>query len=250
MPVMTALDPLDASARVVADRFPEAIAAFLAGSVLTSRRTALSDLDIVVVLPGPPAPFRDTVRAHGWVVELFVHTPTSIAHYWEADRAQWRCTLARMCTEGRLLVDVGGAGGRLQHEARALLEAGPPPVPATELERRRYMLTDSLDDLRGSRDPVEDVFIAAGLIVGAGELAVLAQGGWLASGKWVPRTLAGMPGDLGHVLAGAARALARDGDKQPLDDAVTGALRLAGGPLTEGYTVAGVDPDHPDPLAP
>jgi hypothetical protein len=59
-----------------------------------------------------------------------------------------------------------------------------------------------------------------------------------------------MPGDLGHVLAGAARALARDGDKQPLDDAVIGMLRLGGGPLTEGYIVAGVDPDHPDPLAP
>lgn len=156
---MTALDPLDVSARVVAEQLPEAVAAFLAGSVLTSRRTALSDLDIVVVLPGPPAPFRDTVRAYGWVVELFVHTPTSIAHYWQTDRAQWRCTLARMCAEGRLLVDVGGAGGRLQHEARALLEAGPPPVPAAELDRRRYMLTDSLDDLRGSRDPVEDVFI-------------------------------------------------------------------------------------------
>jgi hypothetical protein len=190
------------------------------------------------------------VRAHGWVVELFVHTPTSIAHYWETDRAQWRCTLARMCAEGRLLVDVGGAGGRLQHEARALLEAGLPPVPAAELDRRRYMLTDSLDDLRGSRDPVEDVFIGAGLVADAGELAVLAQGGWLASGKWVPRTLAALPGDLGQVLAGAARALARDGDKQPLDDAVTGVLGLAGGPLTEGYTVAGVDPDRPGRLAP
>ena len=247
---MTALDPLDASVRVVADRFPEAIAVFLAGSVLSTRRTTMSDLDIVVVLPGLPAPFRDTVLAHGWVVELFVHTPTSIAHYWETDRAQWRCTLARMCAEGRLLVDVGGDGRRLQHRGPGLLEAGPPPVPAAELDRRRYMLTDLLDDLRGSNDPVENAFIAAGLIMAAGELAVLTQGGWLPSGKWVPRTLAALPGDLGQVLASAVRTLARDGDKQPLDDAVTGVLRLAGGPLTEGYTVAGVDPDRPRRLAP
>ena len=34
--------------------------------------------DIVVVLPGPPAPYRETRTAGGWVIELFVHTPTSL----------------------------------------------------------------------------------------------------------------------------------------------------------------------------
>jgi hypothetical protein len=37
----------------------------------------------------------------------------------------------------------------------------------------------------------------------------------------------------------------------PLDPLeASGVLRLAGGPLTKGYTVAGVDPDRPGRLAP
>jgi hypothetical protein len=46
-------------------------------------------------------------------------------------------------------------------------------LPDAGLDRRRYMLTDSLDDLRGSRNPV----IGAGLIAYARELAVLTMGG-------------------------------------------------------------------------
>ena len=56
-------DPLKVAARLVAERFPDAAAAFLGGSVLTTRRTATSDLDIVVLLEGRPAPFRETLRA-------------------------------------------------------------------------------------------------------------------------------------------------------------------------------------------
>jgi predicted nucleotidyltransferase len=52
------MDAVDAARAVVEEHHPDARAAFLGGSVVTGRRTATSDLDIVVLLHGHPAPYR------------------------------------------------------------------------------------------------------------------------------------------------------------------------------------------------
>jgi hypothetical protein len=67
-------DPREVAAGVVAERFPDAVAAFLGGTVLGSLRTPLSDLDIVVLLPEGTAEGRETTEAGGWTVELFAMT--------------------------------------------------------------------------------------------------------------------------------------------------------------------------------
>lgn len=110
-------DPLEAATRLVAERFPDAAAAYLGGSVLTARRTATFDLDIVVLLDGPAAPFRETLRYEGWVVELFVQTRSSMRHYWDKDAAARRTPLLRMCAEGRVLVSRDGEVELLAAEA-------------------------------------------------------------------------------------------------------------------------------------
>lgn len=45
--------------RCVVAWFPEARAAWLGGSVVRGGATSTSDLDITVLLAGPPAPFRE-----------------------------------------------------------------------------------------------------------------------------------------------------------------------------------------------
>jgi hypothetical protein len=67
-------DPVAVARELVAERFPVLRAAFIAGSVLTRHRTPTSDLDIVVLLAGPPAPYRVNLRHRDWLVELFVQT--------------------------------------------------------------------------------------------------------------------------------------------------------------------------------
>jgi predicted nucleotidyltransferase len=239
---MNRLEPVDVAQHVVATRFPNATAAFLAGSVLTSRRTETSDLDIVVVLPGPPAPFRETLRVHDWVVELFVQTPTSMEYYWNSEAEGWRSILLRMCADGHVLVNEGGAATDIQAEARKRLDVGPPPVPSEKLLWLRYSITDLLDDLRGATDSAELVFIASALLNATGELLLLSNNRWLGAGKSLARYLADLDPDLLDRLVGAQRALLANGNKDPLDRAVTEVLNRAGGPLTEGYRVAGVDP--------
>lgn len=193
-------DPVDVAATLVRERFPEAHAAFLGGSVLTSRRTPTSDLDIVVVLAGPPAPFRETLRCGGWVVELFVHTPSSLQHYWRKDAAERRTPLLRICAEGHVLVSHGGAADSYAAQALKRLGEGPEPPAAETLDLKRYLLTDLLDDLRGCTEKVELGYLASALVLAASDFVLLAENRWAGGGKWLPRRLAEVDHDLPRRL--------------------------------------------------
>src|SRR6476469_9003459 len=149
------MHPHQAAADFVATHFPDARAAFLGGSVITPRRTETSDLDVVVVLDGPPAPYRETFRHQGWVVETFVHDDASLAHYYAHDRERRVCSLLRMVGDSDVVVDRDGSAATLQAEARTRLSAGPRPLGDAERDALRYQLSDLLDDLRGCRTAAE-----------------------------------------------------------------------------------------------
>ncbi|SEM42854.1 nucleotidyltransferase domain-containing protein [Streptacidiphilus jiangxiensis] len=230
-------DPVSAAGALVAERFSALRAAFVAGSVLTGHRTPTSDLDIVVLLAGPPAPYRENLRHQGWPAELFVQTEADWHRFADQEAAEGRSPLLHMCAEGQLLADHDGLGATLQTLSRQRLAAGPPPTPVLELDRRRYEITDGLDDLRGSADHAERVYLAAQLLHKASELALRADGRWLGGGKWLSRRLAAAdPGLHDRLVAGLA-GIAADapGSTAAMAAAVDDALARAGGRLWEGY---------------
>ncbi|WP_280273190.1 nucleotidyltransferase domain-containing protein [Nocardia wallacei] len=53
-------DDFELAEQLVRERFPEARAAWLGGSMADGTATATSDLDITVLLAGPPAPYRES----------------------------------------------------------------------------------------------------------------------------------------------------------------------------------------------
>ncbi|MFF4648494.1 nucleotidyltransferase domain-containing protein [Streptomyces sp. NPDC001380] len=228
------MEPLETAQEIVRTRFPQARAAFLAGSVLTARRTPASDLDVVVLLAGPPAPFRESLVHRGWPVELFVQTEQDWRAFAERETAARRSPLPAMCAEGVLLVDADGLGAALQAEARERFAAGPPPVPADVLDDHRYVLTDLLDDLRGCADTREQAYLAAALLLRASEFALLARGHWLGSGTWLSRRPAEADLSL-HDRPAQAAAEAAAGRSGRLADVVEEVLDRAGGPLWAGY---------------
>ncbi|WP_042386955.1 nucleotidyltransferase domain-containing protein, partial [Streptacidiphilus melanogenes] len=120
-------EPEAAAVELVATRFPAARAAFLAGSVLTSRRTPTSDLDILVLVGAEGSRFRESLRHAGWPVELFVQSERDWHGFAASETAARRSPLLHMTAHGCLLVDADGLGARLQDEARQRLAAGPPP---------------------------------------------------------------------------------------------------------------------------
>lgn len=233
------MEPVPAAADFVANRFPDALAAFVGGSVLTSARTPTSDLDVVVVLPGPPAPFRETFRHEGWVVEAFVHDRASLAYYYDHDAQRRVCSLLRMCGESEVLVDRNGLAVAIQEDARARLSLGPAPLDGAERDTMRYVLTDLLDDLEGCGDDGELPFIAGAVLVQAAQLALAAAGAWGGIGKGLQRSLVAHEPDLADQLVAAHREVVAGGAREPLRDVALDVLGRVGGRLTEGYRMGG-----------
>jgi hypothetical protein len=230
------MEPAEVAMELVEGRFPAARAAFLAGSVLTRRRTPTSDLDIVVLLAGPPAPYRESLIYWDWPVELFVQTEADWHGFVDREMARRRSPLLSMCAHGVLLVDADGLGAQLQAEARHRWAAGPPPATEAVLEDRRYALTDELTDLRGCTDRLERVHLVASLLTRATELALLAGGRWLGGGKWLSRRLADADPELHRRLTESAAAASGD-DAQVGDfvKVVGEVLDTVGGEFWAGY---------------
>ena len=174
---------------LVAERFPEARAAWLAGSVVAGTATASSDLDITVLLPGPPAPFRESLVHDGWPVELFVHSRESVARWIAHDLERRRPTLARLISSGVVLLDVDGSGAALSEECAEVLAAGPGPPSDVTLDWMRYGLTDMLDDLADSTEPLLTAAIAVATWEAAARLLLAADARWWGTSKWLVREL-------------------------------------------------------------
>ncbi len=226
----------------MAERFPDARAAWLAGSVVTGTATATSDLDITVLVDGPPAPFRESLEYDGWPVELFVHTRESVDRWIGMDLARRRPTLVRMISSGVVLVDRDGSGAEVAASCGEILERGPEPLADADRDSRRYGLTDLLDDLADATDPELRCAIAVATWQQAAELLLAGAGCWWGTSKWLVRELRGY--DETHDTAYASRlhaalVAAIDGDVAPLTTVADEVLDAHGGRHWAGYRASG-----------
>ncbi len=228
--------------RLVGQRFPDARTAWLGGSVVRGDATDRSDLDITVLLPGPPAPYRDSLWYAGWPVELFVHTQGSLALYRQKDQDRRQPTIMRLVGESIILLDTDGIGASLQRECVAEVAAGPTPWSRDDLDSARYGVTDLLTDLEGSTDDDERSAISSVLWQDAARLLLAATGSWTAFGKGLVRELrrfddAETTTYVADLLGGLRASIA--GDPQRLITTCDRILDQFGGRLFEGHRLDG-----------
>ncbi|MFF0491080.1 nucleotidyltransferase domain-containing protein [Nocardia sp. NPDC004068] len=228
------LDGVEVARRLVREMFPRARAAWLGGSVALGIATATSDLDITVLLDGPPAPYRESLRFERWPVELFVQTQASIEYFRTRECAVRRPSTLRLIGQAHILLDTDGSGARLRDHCASLLAAGPEPLTDKELRAARYRITDLLDDLAGSRDENERLMIAAALWQATADLLLTGHGHWTGGGKWLHRELSTVDPDFAQALATGMRSVAM-GSIEPMTDAVERSLKPFGGRLFHGY---------------
>lgn len=235
---------VEVARRLVAERFPQARAAWLGGSAARGTATSTSDLDITVLLSGPPAPMRESLRYADWPVELFVHTESSLAHYCRKDHDRRQPSMMRLVGESIILLDteVGGLAMRLQADCVAQVEAGPDALSEDELAMLRYRVSDLLEDLIGADSNDVRAVVAASLWQEAAALLLTGDRRWSGTGKGLLREVAAYDSDCGTAhavaLADGLRAAAC-GDPAPLTTETDKILAAYGGRLFAGFQLAG-----------
>jgi Nucleotidyltransferase domain len=221
--------------RVLAARYPQADALWLAGSIVRGDATPGSDLDLVVLYPKLPRARRQSFVVEGVPAEAFIHDPETLAWYFDADLKAGRPAMLNMVSEGRILGPRPAAARRLQDRARALLAAGPPPFEPEQLAQYRYHLTDRLNDLREASDPAEMVATGVWIYLSLAELTLRGRGAWFGTGKWVARCLKALDPALERQFSAAFEALFARHDARPVIALAEAELARHGGLLFDGY---------------
>lgn len=230
------MKPNDVARQLVVERFPEAIAAWLGGSVVRGDASPTSDLDITVLLDGPPAPMRKSLEYGGWPVELFVHTEKSLAFFCGKDQKRRQPTMARLVGESVVLLDTDGSGVRMQQACLAEVAAGPEPLSADELALLRYTITGLLDDLADATGNVRTA-ICSMLWQDAARLLLTGARHWSGTGKGLLREV--LAYDESHATDHASALMdgVRAEDNRLIEE-VDRILQPYGGRLFAGFELA------------
>lgn len=186
------VDHLAVAARFVTAHYPTADVAVVAGSSSRGDRTATSDIDLLVLgdrlfsVEGQTSE-ASTHEFEGEVFEVFAYTPTGFDEWAARGIAQHRPVTVHMLVDGTAIRDDGRLASLRTHW-QSVLDAGP-SLSAQECAFRRYVITDVLDDLEDSTDPLEQRVEASILFERIAELILLTEGRWIGAGKWLPRRL-------------------------------------------------------------
>ena len=226
---------MEAARGVLLERYPNADAAIVGGSVVRGEGSPTSDLDLLVVIGGLSAPFRESFTSHEWPVQASVNNLQSWRHLFDTNVRRRRPFVVRLCSEGVVLLDKDGLGTKIKRQAEQTLASGPPPMTHEELALARYVVTDLLDDLVGARSQPEAYYVAAELSGAAVNLLLGSRRRWLATGKWLDRELRALDPNRAEGMVAAQEALYRAGDGGPLTKWVTAVLDEVGGRLFDGY---------------
>ena len=241
---MTSAAPIDVARLLVHERFPAAVQAWLAGSVVRGNPTSTSDLDITV-LDETTVAHRESLRFEGWPVELFVNCEAGIRHFVAKDITRRKPSTARLVAHGVALVP-GGGGAELRAHCEQVLAVGPGRLSAEDVAADRYGLSDLLDDLRGAEQGPVATAIAVATWQRAAEFVLAVNGRWNGGGKWLSRELLALDEGAGTTWTtrlDEALRRALEGDVAALEAAAEAALDEAGGRLWEGYYQAARVPD-------
>ena len=228
--------PLYVTKELFETRYQGAEAIFLAGSVIRGEASSYSDLDLVVVYPKLPAAYRESFTHRSWPVEAFIHDPDTLRYFFDKiDRELGRPTLAEMISEGHEVPGPSPTTDRLKHLARKTLLEGPPALSESDLQDRRYQLSELVDDIREPRSRQELVASATVIYNELADYYFRARREWTGGGKAIVKRLKKTDPGFGRKFTDAFDSLFVSGQTKPVIDLVEEILGRDGGLLFDGY---------------
>jgi hypothetical protein len=234
-PVPSPNEVLQHAIQIVAVRYPDADAAFVAGSLMRGQGSVTSDIDLVVLHPTLVQAYRESFLFDGIPVEAFVHDPETLSWFLELDRKEGHPALIGMLVEGVLIGPRQETADEFKKRAQKMLAEGPPPPSNDSLQRLRYAITDKLDDLEADRSPAEIIAIGSALYPLLAELVLRGHGRWNGSGKWIARLLNELDAAMAQRFERAFLDLYIKSDARAVLGLADELLEQYGGRLFSGY---------------
>jgi hypothetical protein len=217
-------------------RYPSADVVLLAGSVVRGSGTATSDLDLVVLFNRLPRAYRESFHFDGWPVETFAHDLETLRYFFlEQDGPRGIPILMNMVAEGIEVPAATTLSTAAKRLARQVIEDGPVPWSAADIDRSRYMITCFADDLRDPRSRAEGAASASVLYAALANHYFRCRGLWSAQDKSIPRYLAAADAALAAEFDSAFAALYSTGDAASVIELAAKVLESHGGWLFDGY---------------
>ncbi|MED4112608.1 nucleotidyltransferase domain-containing protein [Priestia megaterium] len=230
------LEPLQAATKFIFKHYPNCQGALLTGSVVRGEATHTSDLDIVIFDDNFTSSFRESLIEFGWAIEVFAHNLTSYQLFLKNDCKRARPSLPRMISEGIILADKGVVQS-IKEEANQLLEKGPEKWSEDTIKLKRYFISDALDDLIGSSNTSESLFIANTLAYITHEFVLRTNGHWIGDSKWIVRSLNLYNEGFSKEFVEAFDTFYKTGNKDKVIQLVDKVLEPHGGRLFEGFSL-------------
>ncbi|HET7616389.1 MAG TPA: nucleotidyltransferase domain-containing protein [Bacillales bacterium] len=219
----------------VSERFPDCRTAILGGSIVRGEGTAKSDLDIVVIDEAVESAYRESFHVSDWPVELFVHNLTSYKAFFKSDAERGRPSLPNMFAEGVVLQD-DGLAHVVKQEAQTLLDKGPERWTPSEIRAKRYAISELLEDLEGSDDDDEDLFIVSALAEHLHEFVLRTNGCWIGEAKWIVRALRRYDEAFARKFSSVFKDFYRSGNKEEVIVFADEILKTFGSRLFDGFS--------------
>ncbi len=176
------------SREIFSSRYPEASFAVASGSIIRGQGAPHSDIDLVVVYKNLPTAYRESFFYEDVPVEAFVHDAETLQAFMEDDLKKATPAMHHMVATGIVLPAKTQESTQLQRYARDILSKGL-ETPAWRIDLLRYLVGDKIDDLKDERPFGERASLLYALYETIGELRLRIDGRFIATGKYLSRSL-------------------------------------------------------------
>lgn len=218
------------------ERFPEAAAIIVAGSIIRQEHTTTSDLDLVVLYDRIPQAYSESFFHGALPVRAFINDLETLTYFiFEIDRPRAIPALANMIHEGTVIPAPCEISARAKRVAREAIDLGPPTWRLDQIEESRYAITGLLDDIHSPRSRAEMMASGALLLRRLAEFYLRTRGEWSARDKWIPRRLEQVDPAFAAEFNDAFDKLFSNADAEPAITLASTELVKHGGPLFAGY---------------
>lgn len=180
---------------------------------------------------------RESFYYRGWPVEAFIHDTETLSYFFNDDRKSGFPALPQMVAEAIVVSEENELACDLKEQAHKIIDDGPPALDQIEIDRRRYQITDLIDDIREPRSRAELMGSGSRLLEYLADFYFRSRGKWSSTGKTIFRKLAKDDLKMQKQFEFAFSELFAEANPAPCIDLAEKILSQSGGLLFDGYAL-------------